>query len=291
MASNVSSIKINFFNDDEPIKDGFNIKIKDIIENKTKLIIIYSNNNKHISLKSTVDKSKLIIDRSDFNSIPDDLKQSLLNLKTIERFVDYYKNIDPITKKIFNEIKKLKDSLSFTGKTYLEKFKIFLHIYLQNLYESDKNTSNSISNLESKFNESINTINSIYGLPTNKKLFDKLSEILENYKQIEKHSNKVQNLTYLSCHGNFTKPFVTFQVPENVIIILLTPINRSSIICKKIDHHSMISKLRDNDFRIDLQKNIMCIDKINESYSKNELNNSKKIKFEENVISRDNNNT
>uniref|UniRef100_A0A6C0HMC9 Uncharacterized protein n=1 Tax=viral metagenome TaxID=1070528 RepID=A0A6C0HMC9_9ZZZZ len=142
-------------------------------------------------------------------------------------------------------------------------------------HKSSNHKSTKKSNKPSKYKEYIDLIKTIY----------KISDIDENilfnklYTQITDYQKKSQELQkssfdnplyYIDMHGgfNFEKKFI--QVPDNIVIVFLTPVNRFGHTCELVDRQTIYKTFKNRDSKNKILNNILCIDKI---YNPKLLNN------------------
>jgi len=74
-------------------------------------------------------------------------------------------------------------------------------------------------------------------------------------------------------HGsfNFTNKFI--QIPNNIVIVFLTPVNRFGHTCLYVDRQKIYTTFKDAQQKKNILNNILCIDKIHDS---KQLNNRDK---------------
>ena len=162
------------------------------------------------------------------------------------------------TKNANNATNNIK-SLMETGDPH-KLFQIFLEIYLENIlysFEPSEQDSNYANKNKTKNNNNANKNKNKTKNNNNisKKVYDRFMEVIFNmavksdlestdqilhtfffeyyitiknyYENIKPKINTVQNWYYLHCHGEMRKEISI--VPENVVLIFLTPINRYGI--------------------------------------------------------------
>ena len=181
---------------------------------------------------------------------------------------------------------------------YSQLLNFFENTYKKNLSSldlEDKTHNNSIhipkSNITSikrtikqkpvKFDEYINLIKSIYNLTTkgNDELFATLYKQITDYTYKKSLKDSYDNdLFYIDMHGgfNFTNKFI--QIPNNIVIVFLTPVNRFGHTCSYVDRQKIYTTFKDTQQRKNILNNILCIDKIHDSKQlNNRFGNNTKI--------------
>ena len=120
--------------------------------------------------------------------------------------------------------------------------------------DASDNESNTVSSIVSKkFDKYISTIMEIYNKPETpildfKSLFSHLNSQLNDYKQIVSDPVKINediDIYYVHTHGAFNFESGFQQIPENIVLVFLTPVNRYGFTCKKSHYKQIIKTLRD----------------------------------------------
>jgi hypothetical protein len=144
----------------------------------------------------------------------------------------------------------------------------FLTSYLLNLQESiDKNKTIPEQNYE-LINKVYNYLDFINKIFLNKKtedfrdLFIHLIKLYESHKNNLNKYKKPQDFYFIHAHGNFLPSLNIHKVPENTVLIFLTPINRLGVmICPNTYINNIINAFSNPENRQYYQSNIFCINK------------------------------
>ena len=141
------------------------------------------------------------------------------------------------------------------------------------------NESNTVSSIISKkFEKYITMIMEIYNKPETpildfKSLFSHLNSQLNDYKQIVSDPVKINediDIYYTHTHGDFNFESGFKKIPENMVLVFLTPVNRYGFTCVKTDYQKTIKSLMDVSIKQYLKSQILCTDKIyNEKVTNN----------------------
>lgn len=159
----------------------------------------------------------------------------------------------------------------------------FLLAYIANLNTSKDGTK--FRNDLVHFRTEIETIMKLFGktafedLDIKKFLDEQAQNVLINKNKLDKTLDNDKQLIDINMHGEFIKEDIKI-VPENVVLIFLTPLNRTLNLNFSHDilNDTIIPELSYNSIRNKLLNNIFCLDKlddlnssINNSFYKNSL--------------------
>ena len=104
---------------------------------------------------------------------------------------------------------------------------------------------------------------------------DQYNNILKQKQNLATIRPENTELHYLKMHGKVIFDRVLMRVPDNVILVFLTPLNRYGF-CKPYLYNSdLFNKLKNTEFRDKLLKNIFCLDKHVKDVSLNAIGNYK----------------
>jgi len=135
------------------------------------------------------------------------------------------------------------------------------------------NNTRKYDSLVSRYDEYMNVISTtIYKCYLSfEQLFEKLYRTTVNYRALV-NANKAtgQDFYYVDTHG---KPNGQRKlIPENTVLIFLTPINRYGIICSVNENKSIKKTLKVQSNRLFIQNNLPCIDKFDKLPNNNNNN-------------------
>ena len=159
--------------------------------------------------------------------------------------------------------KRLNNQAKFDKK--LESFKAQYHEYIsiiQTIYNQD--------NLDNKNSSELDVFKKLY-----KTTLDYREKILKN-------SANANDFYYVNTHGSFGDFNVVlnqiYKVPDNTVLIFLTPINRYGFICSKSEGELIKDSLHLPENRKFIQENLDCLDKFNNDTNSTELS-TKNMKY------------
>lgn len=116
--------------------------------------------------------------------------------------------------------------------------------------------------LESRYNEYIFVMQYIYKCSSFEELFAKLYQTTLNYRQIVENNKMIaQDFYYFNLHGAPIRFKESMLIPDNTILIFLTPINRVSETFELSDLEEILITLQEQRNRVFIQNNLQCIDK------------------------------
>uniref|UniRef100_A0A6C0HMN7 Uncharacterized protein n=1 Tax=viral metagenome TaxID=1070528 RepID=A0A6C0HMN7_9ZZZZ len=191
---------------------------------------------------------------------------------------------------------------------YNQLLKFFKKIYKKNLLsESYKNqnhiNANELANAPSKYGEYIALIKKIFAtknesnnipppllpqpLLTDNELFKKLYSQIIDYKtksQTQQDTQINNDLFYINMHGGFNLKSGFKQIPPNIVVVFLTPVNRYGFACSKENTKATHDTFNNPVLKKKFLNNILCIDKINDNPKQNNRTVRSKFAFFENAL-------
>jgi hypothetical protein len=145
-------------------------------------------------------------------------------------------------------------ALEYNYEEALKKFKAF---YFYNLKE---NPVEDNEKTYEKYLKNLEDVKNVYEVENESNLFEYLKTTVDNYKTRNKTHDKLNSsILFMNIHGGIRSDF--FTVPENIVVVLLTPINRSSgnQICFYNIKQKIVKYLKENF--INILNNVICLDK------------------------------
>ena len=138
---------------------------------------------------------------------------------------------------------------TYSYENALERFKSMYFYNLKDTPEEDNETTYK------KYSENLGIVRELYSANNNAELFQKLKTTVDNYKTRDKTGTSI---VYMDIHGTVQNSF--FEVPENVVVVLLTPINRISSTCINPSPSNIVVSFLQKNFEI-FTNHLICIDK------------------------------
>jgi hypothetical protein len=118
-------------------------------------------------------------------------------------------------------------------------------------------------------------------------LFNTLYLQIKDYKQKSQDSQKFKidnDLYYINMHGKFNYNNGFIKIPENIVLVFLTPVNRFGVFCSYENRNNIYDIFNDKIQKNNILNNIFCIDKINDTPKQNNANFLSDFSFFENSI-------
>jgi hypothetical protein len=162
------------------------------------------------------------------------------------------------------------------------------HISIANSFDSSVAYNKNITILKTIFADNKSTTAPNSTPITNDELFNTLYLQIENYKQKNQNAKKYNinnDLFYIEMHGKFNFENGFKQIPENIVLVLTTPVNRFRCATDLVKRDlNLDNPFYDETLKNNILNNIFCIDKINNNPNNNRNDNNTNLSFFENAL-------